>query len=269
MGSVYHVTSDNQYWALRVLKTDSTRQTKGIRALVGDQRHPSLVRYKEVGMDASVGAFLVTDYIESQSITRDSMAGLTTQQRMTFLCDLIEAVTWLHDNELVHGNIKTSNVIVARRKNKVELSQFVDAGLAYVPNDLNRSKLLLRAYPTLAPEVIQAYHSGDAKAVDATLTAEADIYSLGIFIAEVFSGRKLFSDCRSVDEIIQEKQKNKILLSGINNPRKHLDLKAVSEIVAQMTAIDPSQRQKDLHKVIEGLRAAASVNDQIEEDEAA
>ena len=35
-----------------------------------------------------------------------------------------------------------------------------------------------------------------------------------------------------------------------------------------MTAIDPSKRQKDLHKVIEGLRAAASVTDQIE-DEAA
>ena len=68
----------------------------------------------------------------------------------------------------MHGNIKTSNVIVARRKNKVELSQFVDAGLAYVPNDLNRSKLLTRAYPTMAPEVIQAYHSSDAKKVDAT-----------------------------------------------------------------------------------------------------
>ena len=85
MGSVYHVTSDNQYWALRVLKTDSTRQTKGIRALVGDQRHPSLVRYKEVGMDASAGAFLVTDYIESQSITRDSMAGLTTPAHDIFM----------------------------------------------------------------------------------------------------------------------------------------------------------------------------------------
>ncbi len=254
MGTVYHATHEGQYWALRVIDDSIVRLTSTTNKLVGDERHPALVRYKEAGADPSVGAYLSTDYMDAHPVSRDRLAGLSSSARVQFLSGLLEGVDWLHKNKLVHGCIKTSNVLMSTRGKKVD-GMFIDAGLVYVPNSMNRHRLLRTAYPSMAPELLEAYASGERKTIDAALTSAVDVYAAGLLVAEAFSGRRLFADARSEQELLERKRSMKVEVIGINNPRRHLDLKRLNSVIHSATEPDPNKRLADVSALIEALNA--------------
>ena len=256
MGKIFHVSADNAYWALRLLDDRVVRQTATVNRLVGDERHTALVRYKETGADPAQGTFLVTDYIEARSISRDAIAGLPSRLRVDALVQLFDGIKWLHENDLVHGCIKPSNVMFSMRKDKIELAMFTDAGLVYVPSAANEDRLLRRAYPYCSPELVEAYSSGDRATIDGSLTKSSDIYGLGMMIAESFSGRRLFADCRSIDELLGEKQSTAIRMVCLNQPRKHIDLRKLSQLVEACTAPSMADRPKSVAEVLEQLQGA-------------
>lgn len=262
MGPVYLGTFQGAYWALRVINDNMVRHTNTVGKLVGDVMHDSLVRYKEMGADSTVGGFLSTDYVDAKQIGRDALAGLSSSQRLEFVCNLLEGVNFLHGRGAVHGCIKRSNVLL-RGKDKNIQGLLIDAGLVYVPSQGNDFKLLRRAYPTMAPELIRAYIGGDRKAIDAALTAPIDVYGAGMLVAEVFSGRVFFDDARSIDELLKLKTSTRIEMSGVNSPHPHLDLASLNRAVAAATASDPGSRPT-IRDFIDQVKACA-----LEKEEAA
>lgn len=92
MGPVYLGVQQNQYWALRVINQDLMQITNSVNHLVGDVLHETLVRYKEIGTDDKIGMYIVTDYVESKKISRQSMQGLRSIQRLNILIKLLEGI---------------------------------------------------------------------------------------------------------------------------------------------------------------------------------
>ena len=261
LGPVYLGTYENAYWALRVIDESMVRQGKTIGALIGDVVHDSLVRYKELGADNSVGGFLSTDYVEAKPIGRDGLAGLPSKDRISFVQQLLDGIGYLHKRGLVHGNIKRTNVLL-RKRGENRNGLLIDAGLIYVPNPNNASKLLHRAYPTMAPELIQAYAGGDRKAIDEALTPAADVYAAGMLVAEVFSGRQFFTDARSIDDLLRMKRDTTITMTGCNDPHRHIDLSLLDHAIQAAIADSPANRPtiagfiESLGKVVPQAEAA-------------
>lgn len=255
MGPVYLGTHENQYWALRAIDEDRVRLVPAVGQLLGDVQHDSLVRYKEIGTDGQLGSFLSTDYIDGKSLTRDLIAGLGSQGRIGFLCQILEGIVWLHGQGTTHGCIKTSNVIY-RKSGKQVHALVIDAGLVYVPSAQEAGRLLARVYPSMAPELVAAYATADRKAIDGALTPAADVYAAAVLVAEVLSGRRLFVDARDPEELIERKHQGAVRLAGVNAVHRHASLADLDRAVVAATSPDPAARPA-LTAFLQALRDAA------------
>lgn len=254
MGTVYHASLDSQYWALRVMPDNAVRQSPTVNKLVGDEKHPALVRYKETGVDPGVGSFVSTDFIDARPISRDGLAGVPVTERIKFLVNLMDGLKWLHGQNLVHGCIKPSNVLMTKR-GKTARGLFIDAGLVYVPGPATDARLLRRAYPYMAPELIEAYRSGDRKTIDQGLTPAVDIYAAGLLIAEALSGRKMFTDARSIDHVLMRKARTTLSMTGLNQSLYRVEFSTLTQVVAKAAEPDPGRRCSSIAELMESLAA--------------
>lgn len=255
MGPVHLATSQNAYWALRVLDESAVRTTASMGKLVGDVMHPSLVRYKEVGADPKAGGFVSTDFIDARPISRDGLAGLRSAARLAFVLRLLEGVQVLHQRGAVHGSIKPSNVLLRRKGTSTE-GIFIDAGFMYVPSGANAARLLRYAYPFMAPELIDAYLSGNRQTIEKAMTAKVDVYAAGLLMAEILSGRQMLADPRSPQDLLQRIANSTVEVTGVNDPLHHLDLGQLNQAIRSAVKADPSQRTATIQQLINELTLA-------------
>jgi len=252
MGPVYLATSQNAYWAVRHIDETLIRTTGAMSKLVGDVLHPSLVRYKEVGADPQAGGFVSTDFIDARPISRDGLAGLRAAARLSFVVNLLEGLSVLHKRGSVHGAVKPSNVLL-RRKGAQADGIFIDAGFMYVAAPANQARLLRGTYPFLAPELIEAYLTGDRASIEKVLTVKADVYSAGLLVAEILSGRQMFADPRSPQDLLQRIRSGTVEVSGVNDPLPHLDLARLNQAIKSAVNIDPGARTATIRQLIDEL----------------
>ena len=99
------------------------------------------------------------------------------------------ALAALHREEIVHGNIKPSNIMVKRTGHP----KIVDIGSAL---DLNNMPELCTCTPRYAaPEMLER----------SEFTPRSDLASLGYVLIEMLSGRPLFSGLKSLGELLEAK----------------------------------------------------------------
>lgn len=243
MGDVYMGVQENSYWALRVMSDANVRSTSSVAKLVGDPIHDAVVRYKEVGTDSTVGAFISTDFVEAKPLSRDGLAGMRSKERMQFIIHLLGGLEELHKRGAIHGSIKPSNVLLRRPKSSQQAhGLFIDSGFMYAPQEQHLHKFISSVFPYLAPEVIEAYASGDRSRIEEALTPKADIYSVGLLVAETLSGRRLFFGSRSIEELLHRKRNSTVEITGLNDPLEHLRMQAANSAVRKVTHHDPHQR---------------------------
>lgn len=81
--------------------------------------HPSVVDVKEVVMDDFDGVYMVMEYLEND------LKGLMDKMKQPFsigeakwlMLQLLEGVKYLHDNWVLHRDLKTSNILVSKEGN--------------------------------------------------------------------------------------------------------------------------------------------------------
>ncbi|RHZ58672.1 hypothetical protein Glove_372g84 [Diversispora epigaea] len=106
---------------------------------------------------------------------------------MIMLLDyVIDGLHALHENNLVHCNLHSRNILIKDRKS---LIASVDPGLFKLGNDLisnsdNKKNFVYGSIPYIPPEVLRGNE----------FTKEGDIYSFGGIMYEVATGNQPFSD---------------------------------------------------------------------------
>lgn len=107
--------------------------------------------------------------------------------------DIINGVAYLHSKNIIHGDIKSSNVLVSRNLH-CKLSDF---GISHEGREKNPD-LQLGTLEYLAPELLR----GDIRLP----TKQSDMYSLGMTLYEIFEcktpfkGLSHFEIIRAIDE---------------------------------------------------------------------
>jgi len=131
----------------------------------------------------------------------------------------------LHREEIVHGDIKPSNIMVKRTGN----AKIIDIGSALNLNDLPQQKTCTPQYA--APEVLDREE----------VTPRSDLASAGYVLVELLSGRPLFADSRDYATLLEKKRTlpqwlHKVLPAEV----RHSDL--LMTICRRLTAPDPTLR---------------------------
>lgn len=156
------------------------------------------------------------------------------------LCDALE---YAHKNNIVHRDIKPGNVILLK-DNKIKLTDF---GIAQLGNDkliLTQAGSILGSILYIPPEQLV-----DSRKVD----KRADIYSLGVTLYQLFTGRLPFEGT-SVGDVI-----TKILNQEIPSMKKFNKSipDALDRIILKAMKKEPSERYEDIGYFGEALKDVA------------
>ena len=104
--------------------------------------------------------------------------------------ECLAALAALHREGIVHGDIKSSNIMVKRTGN----AKIIDIGSAHAVDDMPRSRTCTPAYA--APEVLEGRDN----------TPRSDLASLGYVLLEMLSGQPPFAGLHSFRDLLEAKR---------------------------------------------------------------
>ncbi|KAL6645835.1 hypothetical protein ACP70R_017443 [Stipagrostis hirtigluma subsp. patula] len=183
-GTVYEgILKDGTQIAVKKLSAESKQGTE--INVISNVRHPNLVQLIGCCVDGN-NRLLVYEYAENNSLAnallgpKNKCIPLNWQKRAAICIGTASGLAFLHEEaqpRIVHRDIKASNILL----NKKLLPKIGDFGLAKLfPDTITHiSTRVAGTMGYLAPEY----------ALLGQLTKKADIYSFGVLVLEVISGR--------------------------------------------------------------------------------
>ncbi len=244
---VYHATGPEGDVAIKVLAAVDgslepamvARFEREIETLA-KVRHPSLVSLLDHGVDAVRGPYLVMPLLVGLTL-RDLIpkSGLGPEAALRLLTPVVQAMGALHAAGLVHRDLKPENVIVSPR-GEVTL---VDLGLALgiEQSRLTQAGAVAGSVPYMAPEQIDG----------ADPRPESDVWSLGVLLYELVTGRRPFARGRAGEEVAA-------ILAGRFDPLAEGDRRVSRELDALVSDVlqrDPEARPADAHELLHRVEA--------------
>mgnify|MGYP001826104179 FL=1 len=184
MGAVYRAVDlkFNTPVALKedlTVTPDSQRQFTREAALLHQLRHPNLPRVTDHFAIAGQGQYLVMDHIEDEDLKGllRRQGPLTEAQALNWICQVLDALEYLHSRQVIHRDVKPANVKITPQ-GQVYL---VDFGLAKVYDPGQETTIGARgATPGYAPP--EQYGQGRTD-------ARSDVYSAGATLYSLVSGQ--------------------------------------------------------------------------------
>ena len=145
--------------------------------------HPNVVSLYDYGVDNGV-YFIVMEYVAGRSLSRVSAGGdrMTPRRAAEIALDIAHALECAHVGGVVHRDITSNNVMIAGSRTKV--ADFGIAHLSLRDDDRTTAKagVIVGTAAYLSPE--QARGAG--------IDGRSDIYSLGVVLYEMLTGRVPF-----------------------------------------------------------------------------
>ena len=169
--------------AIKKVKEQHSERFKQEARSIAALNHPNICQIHDIGDD-----YLVLEYVEGKSLS----SPLPEQEAVRLAIQIASALKEAHQRGIIHRDLKPSNVMVTK-KGSVKL---LDFGLAklYEP-DASISRLPTADYPATKAGAILgtvAYMSPE-QAQGKPADARSDIFSFGLVLYEMLSGRRAFS----------------------------------------------------------------------------
>jgi serine/threonine-protein kinase len=168
------------------------------RQILASLNHPNIARLLDGGVDGGL-PYLVLEYVEGLPITefcdRHRIGIVERLQLFRTVCD---AVHYAHKNLVIHRDIKPGNIFVAE-DGVVKLLDFgiaklLNPALSPMPMPVTRTEHRVMTPDYASPEQLQG----------GPITTASDVYSLGVVLYELLTGRHPYSFTRhSPEEIIR------------------------------------------------------------------
>lgn len=148
----------------------------------GQLQHPGIIAVHDFGTDSRTGAFfLVMELFHGTPLShliRDD-GPFSPARALRIAYQVADALEFAHRRNIIHRDVKPSNVLVA----KDDSTKILDFGVARLPNsDLTQPGIILGSPPYVSPEAARGE----------TIDYRADQFCLGAVLLEMLSGKKLF-----------------------------------------------------------------------------
>jgi hypothetical protein len=195
--------------ALKIIKLGmDTRQViarfEAERQALAIMDHPNIAKVLDAGTTENGRPFFVMELVKGIPITRYCDENkLDTRQRLNLFIQVCQAIQHAHQKGIIHRDIKPSNVLVADHDG-VPIPKVIDFGIAKATSD---QRLTDKTLYTAIEQFIgtPAYMSPEqAKLSGLDVDTRSDIYSLGVLLYELLTGRTPFDSKRLVEAGLDE-----------------------------------------------------------------
>lgn len=146
--------------------------------------HPNIIKVTDLIDDGDTVAF-VMEYIEGETLKQyiDSKGKLSEKKIKSLFCQMLDAVGYVHDQNLVHRDIKPSNFMITK-KGQLKL---LDFGIA---KNTDTSSSDYTQTGTTQNMGTPMYMSPEQIKSTKDVTLQSDIYSLGVVLWNMVTGKK-------------------------------------------------------------------------------
>lgn len=151
--------------------------------------HPNLTKILDAGLTQSGAPYFAMELVPGKTITRYCDENrLPIADRLKLFADVCSGIQHAHQKGVIHRDLKPSNVMVMEKEEK-SIPKIIDFGIAKAlgenpnSNHTQTTKLghLVGTLEYMSPEQIQCDNGG--------LDARSDIYSLGVLLYELVTGK--------------------------------------------------------------------------------
>jgi len=205
---VEHISLQNRV-AMKVLSQDFVRNAHIRKRFLAEARsmarmsHSGIIKVTDLMEENDTVAF-VMEYIEGETLKEyiDRKGKLKDDEIEVIFSQMLEAVGYVHEQNLVHRDIKPSNFMIDK-KGKIKLMDF---GIAKNTDESSSEYTLTGTGALLGTPM---YMSPEQITETKSVTAQSDIYSLGVVLWQMVTGEKPY-DTKSLSnfqlqmKIVQE-----------------------------------------------------------------
>jgi tetratricopeptide (TPR) repeat protein/predicted Ser/Thr protein kinase len=230
------------------LRMDAAAKTRFLREarILSQLKHPHVCVVHDY-LEQPDADFIVLELVEGQHLRKALSGGLSEPEKLTIAIQLAEVLAAVHARGVVHRDLKPENVMVTP-EGEVKVLDFGLArslserthilpgaeGEAETPKEVDASvpdSILTRAGTVMGT---LGYMSPEQARGQAS-TEASDLYSFGLILQELFSGRPAFERGRAVEELLPE------IAAGHKRPPSGLH-PTLAALVEDLTTLDPGER---------------------------
>jgi serine/threonine protein kinase/tetratricopeptide (TPR) repeat protein len=198
--------------------------------LLSELKHPGLIPVYDFGIDPDFGPFFSMEYAGGGDLS--GMKTITAEDFVSISSSICEALEYIHNRKIIHGDIKPSNILI----DSVGNYRLVDFGLSFISGDKAISSSGSAAF--ISPEIIHKK----------SVSSRSDIYSLGLLFYELILGKPFYEG--TAGEIISNKLKDTIRLPEIPG---QFGGKPFKELLQKMIEYDPQNRMDSAGRVLDEI----------------
>lgn len=233
--------------AVKVLRGDLAGDEKFVRRFqreaisASSLSHPNIVEMYDVGEDDG-SYFIVMEFVDGKTLKNliKRRGSLTLSEVVDIMMQLTSAIACAHDSYIIHRDIKPQNVLILD-DGTVKITDFGIA-MALGSNELTQTNSVMGSVHYLPPE--QANGSG--------ATIKSDIYSLGILMYELLTGKLPFKGDNAVEIAIKQMKEPIPSVCKISSEIPQ----SIENIILRACAKNPKNRYDSVNQMREDISTA-------------
>lgn len=233
----------NRYVAVKVLKQEFSENANFVSKFRVEAQaaaglmHPNIVNVYDVGEENGI-YYIVMELVEGITLKQyiEKKARLSVKEAVSIAIQISMGIEAAHNNHIIHRDIKPQNIIISK-EGKVKVTDF---GIAKAATSNTITSNVMGSVHYTSPEQARGGYSDE----------KSDIYSLGITLFEMLTGRVPFNGETTVAIAIKHIQE------PISSPREYISEIPVSveQIVFKCCQKSPDRRYQSMGKLIADLK---------------
>jgi serine/threonine-protein kinase len=198
--------------------------------------HPNICRVFDIG-EVEEQSFLSMEYIDGEDLATllRRIGRLPSDKAVEIASQLCGGLAAAHQEGVLHRDLKPANIMIDGRGR----AKITDFGLAGLAEELEGAEVRAGTPAYMAPEQLKGTE----------VSVKSDIYSLGLVLYEIFTGRKVFA-AGSLDELVRLHESSQP--PSISEHVKEID-PLVERVILRCLERDPQSRPSSVSQEGRGV----------------
>ena len=236
--------TEDRIVAVKILKNEFAASEDFLRRFRNESKaiallsHPNIVKIFDVGFTEKI-QYIVMEYIDGITLTEyiERQGVLKWRDAVHFTVQILRALQHAHDRGIVHRDIKSQNVMLLSDGT----IKVMDFGIARFNRETDK---------TMSEKAIGSVHYISPEQARGEVTDEkSDIYSVGVMLYEMLTGKKPFDGDNPVSIALKHMQATPKRMTEINPSIPE----GLEEITMKAMQKEPSKRYQTAGEMIKDI----------------